>query len=326
MYIRIYFLSCFLLLSCAAHALEFSCIVRNADGVEFVVQEDDRIVCQEGENIAFAKKSKKDFEGEFVTIPMPDGNPIQGSFFDRKSDILIVMGPGFGYYRQTLNYYAKIFHNYDVLIFDYRWRSNIQDFLFSMSTLRGPMSALFKNPKDEVASVVRFGRLHKSYKQVIGLGVCYSAFQFLSAQVESNQRNMPLFDKLILDSCPLSTADVEKNLFCNMSLIFKPWQDDKPGFFQSLWTKTCIPDLMSWFFSKISNYSAVPLCQLIGDMPVLCIHGKADRLVPLASFERLWVELKTPNKQALITPNSHVLNIQRQAIYKVVCDRFIDPI
>jgi hypothetical protein len=307
-------------------ALDSTCIVRNADGTECVIQANDPLVCREQEKINSAKKCMNRTSQVDVSIPMADGKPIQGSFFDRGSDVLLVIGPGFGFSRKTLHYYAKVFYNYDVLIFDYRWKSCLKDFLCSVKTLKSPMAALFDTPKEEGSAVVQFGRSLKEYKKVVGLGVCYSAYQFLAAQAESTKKQIHVFDKLIIDSCPLSTAEIQKEVLRNVSLMFNPSQDAEPGWLQRVWSMTRIPDMLAWLGANFADYSTEPLCSHIGQIPVLCIQGRADRLVPMDSFERIWASIQTPHKMALITPSSHVMNIRNQAIYKIVCDQFIESI
>ena len=309
-----------------AAADDFLCMVRNASGIQTEIQSDSPVVCCEQQRINRAKLNVKVSPGSDVTINIEHGASIQGTFFDRGSDILIIIGPGFGYTRETLQYYARVFHNYDLLIFDYRWRSNFRNFLFSFDTLKSPMGTLFDAPKEEVVAVVRFGRSYKNYKKIIGLGICYSAYQFIAAQAESLENNVQLFDALIIDSCFLSTADVAKHVLRNITLIYDPLQSREPGWIQYLWIMTGISDLLAWLGSKLSNYSAVPLCVQLAQMPILCIHGKADRLVSLEAFEQLWSAIQCPQKMALITPQAHVLNIRTQAIYKSVCDTFIASI
>jgi pimeloyl-ACP methyl ester carboxylesterase len=299
-------------------ALDLPCTVRDAQGVEVAIQNN-------GHGQIDKAKVKTDAKsGTDVTIRTVNGRAaIFGTFFDHGSDILIVMGPGFGKPRGTLQYYAQIFQNYDVLIFDYCWRTNIKNFMGSFKSLRAPIAALFDGPWQDVISVVQYGTSHKKYKKVVGLGICYSAYQFLAAEAECQKNQVHLFDALIIDSCPLSTVDVQKQVFRNISLLYNPLQSTEPGWLQYIWGLTRVPGMLAWLSSKFSNYSVLPLCAQIGQIPVLCIHGRADRLVPLESFERMWAAIQSHNKMALITPSSHVLNIRNQAVYKVVCDQFI---
>jgi hypothetical protein len=311
----------FFLCFCSLHAREFSqqchCILRDAYGLEVVVEDNGH------EQIDKEKERTVASTGSDVTIKTAGGSSVLGTFFDHGSDILIVMGSGFGKPRRTLRYYAQTFQNYDVLIFDYSWRTNIKNFVSSFRTLVAPIAVFFDGPWQDVVAVVQYGMARKKYTKIVGLGLCYSAYQFLAAEVKCQKNKVRLFDALIIDSCPLSTADVQKQVFRNISLLYDPLQSTESGVLQYIWSSTCIPDMLAWISSKFSNYSVLHLCAQLETVPVLCIHGRADRLVPLESFEKIWTAIKVHNKVALITPSSHVLNIRNQTVYKVVCDQFI---
>lgn len=323
--------SCFLVLShiminTFVVAIDFECRVRNADGTEVVMQPQDPLVCKEQEQIDRTKKSMLQQSGTAVTIQTSSKQPLVGNFFDRGSDILVIVGPGFGKAIETLYLYAGVFYNYDILMFDYRWIHNIKNFVFSNNIFKSPISALFEWSQEDVLNVVQFGRSHKKYKKVVGLGICYSCYQFLAAQAEYTKRSAPLFDALILDSCIMSTEDVQKQIVHNISLLYNPLQADEPGWLQKIWETTGIPDCTARLLSKISYHSTLPLLSQIGNLPVLCIHGRADRLVPMESFAHIWDCVQYPHKEALITPSSHVLNIRNKAVYKIVCDHFIETL
>jgi hypothetical protein len=307
-------------------AIDFECRVRNADGTEVVMHPQDPLVCKEQEQIERTKKSMLQQSGTAVTIQTMSKQPLTGIFFDRESDILLIVGPGFGKPIETLRLYARVFYNYDVLIYDYRWVHDIKSLVFNRNIFKSPTTTLFEWSQEDVQNVVQFGRSYKKYNKVIGLGICFSCYQFLAAQAEYTKRSTPLFDALILDSCILSTEDIQKQILHNISLLYNPLQDDEPGWLQKIWEITGIPDLVTWLLSKISYHSTLPLLSQIGDLPILCIHGRADRLVPLESFERIWDCVQYPHKEALITPSSHVLNICNKAVYKIVCDHFIETL
>lgn len=322
---RICFVSCFLWLSCTANGLETTYIVRNIGRGEVAVDPYDARVCQEQVKIDKNKKVMQEQPGVMVTIQTVNGCSVKGTFFDRGSNKLLIMGQAICDPRETMHFYARVFHDYDVLLFDYKWR-DIKNFVFNRQTWKYPMRAFFDSTKEEVVSAVQYARSLKKYRKVIGLGICYSAYQFLYAQSDSYKQGVDLFDALILDSCFLSTAEAQRLMLRNIFLPRSLSQSEGSRGLKRFWAATHIPDLLTWLLAKITDYSTLPLCSQIGQIPVLCIYGKADKLVPATSFECIWESLKTPYKMALITPSAHIMNIRNQAIYKVVCDQFIDSI
>lgn len=295
-------------------------LLRMADGANnHVVLSDERIRVEQ-ERIDQEKIAMQQNPGLRVVIQTSTNMHMSATFFDRGSKKLLIVGQGLGFSQEHMLFYARVFYDYDLLIFDYRWRDSIK-FVLSGQMLLHPIAHLFEQEKEEVISVVRWGRARKQYEQIIGLGLCYSAYMFLAAQVESKKQGAVLFDALILDSCPVTIADVLLKFSNNPLLIVRPRQTHDPLLFRVL-SWTYIPYMLAKFVGLFLPYSAISLCVELGQFPLMFIHGSADRLVPLADFNRLWDSVPSKNKVALITPSAHVMNIENNVIYKLVCDQF----
>ena len=216
-------------------------------------------------------------------------------FFDRKSDTIIFMGQGFGGSKEDMLFFAHLFHEYDIICFDYRWKSDLYFFL-KPSTLMSPIQTILLDAQEEIMAVHTYSKQHKTYKQTIGLGLCYSAALFMITQTEQLKKNKPLFTKLILDGMWLSI----KNFYQNKSLL----------------------SLLEYI---TPNYSLDTYISRITDTPILYIHAKADIYIPLDTYHDIYFLTRNNPKIAFITPYEHCTSAHKnKSAYKDVCRRFID--
>lgn len=275
-------------------------------------------------DIIQAEKSETVLDFIFQT---PTSKRVPIKLFLRNSNKLLILGPGYRTPKEKYIKYAQVFHDYDVVLFDFEWPclSNI-----TSNFLSAPIDTMFLEHKQVVLSLVNHFKTvpHKPYDQIIGLGTSYSAMVFLEAQYEGQQFKTKVFDKLILDSCPVTLADIVFQVVKRPSLMTgNACVTQKPGFWSNLLEATRIPALCQ---SIISYPVTTDMCEVIASLdnqlPILFIHGKLDQLVPFSMFNKLWTASVSTRKIALITPLPHAsnLNIQCPGTYKAVCDTFID--
>lgn len=146
--------------------------------------------------------------GEVVNIETEEGFYIPCTYFNKHSNKIIVMGTGFGNSRNKLLPLLEIFPSYDVLFIGY-WgkEGNYSKDKSQTSLYKNPpniryFAQRFRREANDVKAAVRYVRnkLEKKYRQVIGLGMCYSSYTFSKAQAEAESNQEILFDKLIFDS------------------------------------------------------------------------------------------------------------------------------
>lgn len=242
-------------------------------------------------------------------------------FFDRGKEEAIVVGEGFPGRKEWGIRKAQLFHNYDVILFDYSWH-NMRDFLLRYSTIRHPFDAFFFNEKETVLAVTNYLKQYKNYREIIGLCECYSNFTFVLAQAEAEVDEKP-FTKLILDSCWHNSRDWLESISFDPWLPCNPQHGGAPKWLQSILRNSCL----HWSIAKLldcltPNISIAPPLKKI-DNPVLFIHGRNDKFVPIDSvFEKIWDATET-EKTLFITPFEHSDNRQNPGFYKSICDRFI---
>lgn len=305
--------------------IKTDCEVRLSDGTHVPVFFDPEIMRLEEEKIEQAKIAMSSKQGLKLDITTDTDVSISAIYFDRGSNNLLVVGQGIGDPKEHMLFYARIFHDYDVLIFDYRW-CNIKNFLFNRATLFHPIESVCVREKEEVLSIVQLGKSLKNYTKVIGLGVCYSAYMFVAAQHESQAQGKALFDALILDSCPFSISDIAKQVCIHPSLVCNPRASPDQGLTQKVLSFTRIHYLVGSIAAFFVPYSTVSMFANLSDIPLLFIHGNKDSLVPLSSFDAIWASVQSKKKMALITPNAHVMNIKNKVIYKLICEQFISEL
>ncbi len=244
------------------------------------------------------------------------------TLYDRGSDTLIIMGQGLSSGREENERYTRIFPTYDIVMFDYRWR-DMASYVRRKDTITAPYKELFILEKSEVIHIVDMMRTRKKYSNIIGLGTCYSALTFLDAQQAAAKAGFHLFDRMIFDSCPLSIADIARNVGIDPTLIANPRLSRLPAWVKQLVRGTRVP----WLFERITGFvlpsSTTKLLSILPEIPILFIHGRKDQLIPISSFETIWQSAMPKHSLACITPYAHVENTNNERFYNIVCTAFI---
>lgn len=283
----------------------------------------------------FHTDSRNPDRGELISIQTVDGIEIKCTFFDRGSDTLIVVGPGFTNEREIMTPFVKMFSNYNVVIFDFRghgyepstwynpmtWHSwSVTKNTFGMDSY---LAKLGEVEERDVAAVVTEFKTRKTYKNVFGVSVCYGSFIFLKAQA----LYPGLFDRIVVDGTWNSVGDIVEKIRHDLKLLCKPqtggwkeyWISRQPWFQSSLiWAARNIFALNMDHDVRLVDY-----LPLIEETPILFFYGKDDLLVYRDEFEELWNSLNSPYRATIVTSNPHVVNHYKQKeVYKAICESF----
>ena len=278
--------------------------------------------------------------GTKISCKTKDGEIINCTYFDRNSDILLVIGAGFTNPQEYMVPFIGMF-DCDVAIFDYRghgyyetnwynpisWKFKPAKILFGVDGSKVKMGEI---EHEDIIAVVEALKQKKKYKQVCGLGVCYSSLIFIKAQaIYKKRNNKNLFDKLIGDGTWLSLSNQVSRIMGDLQLMNDPQNGgcsdscilSQPWFLKIFqWTVETISRIK---FSKLQ----VNIMDYISyiDIPLLFFHGKNDLFVPLCEFEEIWNSAENANKKiGIVTTNPHVRNHLRQKeLYKFICDLFM---
>ena len=258
------------------------------------------------------------------TITSETGFDIPLTYFDRNSSKLLVVGPGFQNNRQMFYFVARLFNEYDVVVFDYRWHE-LKQFILQRSTLMHPINELLLKEEEEIIDVVRHMKQKKQYDTIVGHGICYSTYTLLAAQDKAQQQREKLFDKLILDSTFYSIPEMVRKIINDPWLIDEPQVNHTSSWFKAFVKYTGL-ELLIVSLTKLMGYTSVePLVSRIVDTPILFIHGKEDVLIPVEDqFLNIWENADHTQKYALFTPFAHVKNMRNRGVFKCMCESFIN--
>jgi len=270
-----------------------------------------------------------------VAAKTDDGETIRGTFFDRGSDTLIVVGPGFTNTREKMAPFAEMFTEEDVLFFDLRGHGEEAVSLVKPKTWVSPVKHLFgidnkkvtfgaKEDRD-VHAIVSKMKARKHYNTVVGLGVCYSTVAFAKAASIYPR----LFDKLILDGSWLTLQATVETLAKDPSKlvhpqIHSPLRNRWP--FNQTWFQNTLITSGEWLLGMRLNETSMLdyLPKLDDRLEILFIHGKKDALIPNKHFEIIWGATKCPKRTAVITSCKHVRNhLSKKKKYAGLCKLFI---
>lgn len=278
--------------------------------------------------------------GITFTCKTEDRESITCTHFDRGSDTLIVVGAGFTNPKEYMAPFVGMF-DCDIAIFDYRghgynerkwynpftWTINPAQIFFS---IYGHKVKMGEAEDKDVIAVVETLKKKKRYRQVCGLGICYSSLIFIKAQATYKEKTgNNLFDKLMGDGTWLSLSSQIDRITNDLKLLGDPqhggcyhkWPIGRPWFTKAL----------SWFFETLSRIPfrklRVNILDYINkiDVPLLFFHGKYDKFVPLEEFKILWDQAITEQKVAILTSNPHVRNhLKQKELYKLLCNLFLE--
>jgi len=281
------------------------------------------------------QKHAKQDNGELMHVMTKDGLKIHCTFFDRNSNKLLVIAPGFTNAREKMTPFLAMFPDHDIVIFDFRGHGynnkggNRKRYLCQRNVLEyvsginidASVVTLGDTEHLDVLAIVKTFKARKTYTAVHGLGVCYGAFVLLKTAAIYKG----LFDKIVLDGSWLSRDLFIEKIRRDPKLMFDPqaggWQN------HWFWTNKRILNFIEFFLFSLAglprhDLSLTDYIHKITNTELLFFHSKNDLTISRAEFETIWNGIGV-NKTAIITSNPHVRNHWKQnALYKLTCDLF----
>jgi len=242
---------------------------------------------------------------------------------DRNSEIVLILGQGLPATKEEMLQYAACFESYDIIMFDYRWAHQYGWSLAKALFRCAPVQKILLDEELVVRSVISYVQ-KKSYKKVVGLGVCYSNFLFAKIQAdEVLAGGKGPFTHLVLDSCWYSLKSFAESIATDPYLPTSPQYGGAPALLKVL-TQSCIGKYIATklAFSLLSNPCVGDYLGLI-DCPVLFIHGLEDIMVPQDQFELLWKSAIPGMRAAFLTPCPHAGSIRHSSMYTHIVEGFI---
>lgn len=259
------------------------------------------------------------------------------TYFDRGSDELVIIGGGFANPREMLAPLLGIFVDYDVVIFDhvghgidYKPESLLGWLYKSMLDIDFEALRGGTQEENEILSIVQHFKEKKAYKNLYGVGFCYSTGLFMKTAA-----NHPgIFKKLILDGAWESGEALMKRFADKPELFFDP-QRGSPA----VETMNIKQKLVYKFYMWVMAWKAmqrhirgtaselVPngaALKKLGDTPVLLIHGINDLVISEKQFNAVWNN-KEGEKTAILTDSRHLQNhIKYKQLFAWCANCFLD--
>jgi len=291
------------------------------------------------------KKYLPDNEGKIYNFIIEEdeyGDEItsQMTHFDRGSDKLLVVGTGFTNSREMMSPFIDMFPDYDIVIFDFRGHGHhesswLNPFSWSWSFTKSMFGCdleevgLGNVEEKDVFTVVDSCKKLKNYNQVLGLGVCYSAFILLKAACVASQNGQRLFDKIVLDSCWESLPKFIDKIKKDPKTILDPQKGGCENHW--LYTSSYLQGPLFWFAEnfmglEIHDVSILDYLSHLKETELFFIYGKDDLMITRGEFETVWNTVPAGiKKTALITCHPHVRNhLKSKELYKLACELFFD--
>lgn len=288
-------------------------------------------------NVPLLSTQLKKEKGINLTVKTSDQAIVHGTLFDRSSNTLLVVGPGFPSPKEKMAPFIHLFSNYDIVLFDYRGQGikHVGESSWHPSSLLGSLTykafgldlsvtKLGTIEARDVKALVHAMKKSKNYKHVYGIGLCYSSFIFAQAIADEPD----LFDKIIFDSVWPSLQNVaakiaqDTNLVCGKQPPSSPWpwlthKECFKNFAFSLTDVLIGVDVTQW----------PPLVDFIAklNVPILYFQCSDDWYCSLEEFETLWAATPSAYKTAVMTQNMHGRNyLWQKEMYADICNHFLN--
>ena len=282
------------------------------------------------DNIWVKNELQKDRTHQELIAQTSDNKTIEFSYFNRGSDTLILIGPGFTNSKEKMVPFVHMFLDYDIAILNFRGHGHSEWRFSPLYHLTGIDSniQLGASEENDVFAVIETLTKNKKYKKIIGLGICFGAFIFVKAEAIAKEKNLKLFDKLILDGCWLSLDLAKEKIFNDPYLIISPQHGGAPDYLKYIFQNKVFKNSLEWCVESACSikFAHISLEKYLKEIkiPVLIFQGKNDLMISRSEFEEIWNNLET-EKIAIITNNPHVHNhLRSKELYKLVCDMFME--
>lgn len=251
---------------------------------------------------------------EHINFMCPQGRyKAEGYFFDRNSDRAVVCIPPWGAEIRDIVRLAGIFKEFDIILLEYKDSATNKPLKLSPFFLK---QDTIKNLGNTIDQAFNWLTHKKHYREIIGHGQCYGAWILLESQ--SNPHNKAFFNKIILDSCPLSLYSIFENSYNNPRGIWSLGKKKSSYYIKKIlhyapFLKTFYTGILRLFFKDISAASLVSTIQV----PILFIQGNEDYLVTPDQFKILYENVAHKDKSAFITPFKHLLHsLKSKELYR----------
>ncbi|MFA6263835.1 MAG: hypothetical protein WCW33_05560 [Candidatus Babeliales bacterium] len=307
---------------CSVYASDY--VMRTNDGVEHSL---DDFFSENNKPYFEQLVQKHDVSGyRDLVLETQRGARVRARLYERGHQTLIVLSLGKGADLTECEHYAEyLIGDYDVLIFEYAWAP-----LNQWNLVRHTVNGYFMHNHEEVIAASRLARAlqqRNGYRQIVGMGECYSAFTCSKAQALRELDGEKLFDKLILDSCLVSLGDYVRSFIVDPVLMYDSLKGGFPNFL-----KPCTKLLCAAFNRPINclyrdAQGPIEVTRYLPHItvPILFIRGANDPSISWENFENAWNSARAP-KAAFITPFQHANNFQYagRPFYLSVVQHFID--
>jgi hypothetical protein len=297
-------------------------------------------------NFDFMQKSFRKQNCEDFTIYTNDRKKITCTYFDRKKDKTVIIGPGLTNPKEKMAPFAHIFLDYNVVLMNFRGQDHrnisltdpksynykLKDYLMRKTVEVDSDVKVGMAEHNEVFAVVDYLRARFPGKTYIGLGLCYGAYIFAKSQGLRNKEGKRLFDKLILDGCWISQRKYfEKILYKDPLLFDQPQRGGASDFTKAVMRQPIVDYAAGKIFPALLNIKLedayIPGTEYFKHIkiPVLFWHGKDELIVERHEFEAVWNSIQVPYKVGMITSSEHVWNHLRQKeVYSLASKLFIE--
>lgn len=285
--------------------------------------------------IVDARWVKHEFEKDSThseeTIKTEDGHSISYSYFNRNSDTVIIIGPGFTNNKEKMAPFVHMFAKYDIVLLNFRGHGHSSEIelspLYKFMGIR-TNTTLGATEEKDVFAVIQKLKKEKEYKQVIGLGICYGAFILAKTEGVAQASGLKAFDKLILDGCWLSLNNFINKIYDDPKLIVNPQTGGAPNWLKNLFKKDTTRCVCGWALKKILDFNNnIDIRDYLKHItiPTMLFYGKDDLTISRNDFEQIYNSINSTQKCAIITSNPHVHNhLRSKEFYKMAVDIFIE--
>ncbi|MCB9493238.1 MAG: hypothetical protein H6679_03115 [Epsilonproteobacteria bacterium] len=276
------------------------------------------------------------YDVEIITADC-QSNDLECLYLKRKSNTLLVIGPGFPVPKERMISFVDLFPNYDLLFFDYRgqggsvykdssWFSLAAWLGFGTKCLFGVDMAATKlgqQEHDDLYAVVEAVKQKKQYQHTYGIALCYSSYIFAKAQALKPN----LFQKLILDGCWPNVASVVRKIAQYPSLVCGRQPPGSPCSW--LTDAQWFQDIGQWIVESTSGADLGKFVELSEyakhlNIPVLFWQCGDDCYCSAEQFEKIWQATKAW-KMSIFTKNRHGRNhVWQRELYAYLGNYFFE--
>lgn len=260
-----------------------------------------------------------------LTLTVNETLTVPALFFDRGSTTAVVMGQGLPASKESMLVFAKLFTEYDIILFDYRWNNCYYTSLVKSVIRGGPLKNILFDEEAEIRAALQFLQRRKQYTRIVGLGECYSCFLFAKIQADDIQKHgKGPFTHLIFDSPWLSLKTLAESIYKDPYLPLYPQEGGAPWWLKKFSTCPLIKKVaLGIIFRLMKDVSIKPYLSKL-NIPLLLVHGSGDQLVPQEHFEEIQNAAPQGKLALLLTERAHAENIHEAPAYQYAVTHLLE--